>query len=488
MITKRIFLIALLAIQSLALCAKDYNASLFGIKSDGTSMNTKSIQYAIDHISENGGGRLVFYVGRYLTGTISLKSNVTLHLEEGAILLGSTNPLDYDKQGWTSLVYAKGQKNIGITGKGVIDGRGREVANNFVALVHKGIYKDPLRYDRTEADNRPMLIHMRECEDVLIKHVTMKDAASWVQTYDQCKNLVMDSIFVDSKAFWNNDGIDIVDCENVEIKNSYVDASDDAICLKSHDDTKSCKNILIKNNKIRSSANGIKFGTASRGGFENVEIIDNTVFDTFRSAVALEAVDGGFLRNVHVEGLKIYNTGNAIFLITGERVAGRKATLDNISFNNVYAEITAEKPDVEYEYEGPVEDNPRNLSPAIIISGLKDAVISDVKFNNIEIKHGGGGNPDYANVPLKDINSIPVSADKYPEFSMFKELPSWAVFIRNAKNVQFTNSVFLSEKKDFRKAVVVDKGQNITFSNTKTNGKADKNEFFQASSNQVKFN
>ena len=485
---KRIFLITLISIQSITLFAKDYSASLFGIKSDGTAMNTKSIQYGIDYISENGGGRLVFYVGRYLTGTIILKSNVTLHLEEGAILLGSINPLDYDKYGWTSLVYAKGQKNIGITGKGVIDGRGREVANNSISLVHKGIYKDPLRYDRTEADNRPMLVYMRECEDIMIKNITMKDAASWVQTYDQCTNLVMDSISVDSKAFWNNDGIDIVDCENVEITNSFIDASDDAICLKSHDDRKSCKNILIKNNKIRSSANGIKFGTASRGGFENVEIIDNIVFDTFRSAVALEAVDGGFIRNVTINGLKIYNTGNAIFLRTGERVVGRKAVLENVKFSNVYAEITANKPDVEYEYEGPVEDNPRNLSPAIIIAGLKDAIISDIQFSNIEIRHGGGANPHYANVPLASLHSIPEIAEKYPDFSMFKELPSWAVFIRDGKNIHFNKSVFSTEQKDFRKAVVVDKAQNVTFSDTKTNGKSNKNEFFQANSTQTKFN
>ncbi len=78
--------------------AKDYNASLFGIKSNGTTLNTTSIQKGIDFIHENGGGRLVFYVGRYLTGTIYLKSNVTIQLEEGAILVGSLNPLDYETE------------------------------------------------------------------------------------------------------------------------------------------------------------------------------------------------------------------------------------------------------------------------------------------------------------------------------------------------------------------------------------------------------
>ena len=113
---------------------------MFGAKSNGTTMNTTSIQKGIDFISENGGGRLVFYVGRYLTGTIYLKSNVTIQLEEGAILVGSLNPLDYEmNHNWTALIFALGQQNIGITGKGVIDGRGFEVANNLVDLIHKGV-------------------------------------------------------------------------------------------------------------------------------------------------------------------------------------------------------------------------------------------------------------------------------------------------------------------------------------------------------------
>ena len=67
--------------------AKDYNASYFGIKSNGTTLNTTSIQAAIDYIHAQGGGRLVFYVGRYLTGSIHLKSNVTIHLNEGAVIV-----------------------------------------------------------------------------------------------------------------------------------------------------------------------------------------------------------------------------------------------------------------------------------------------------------------------------------------------------------------------------------------------------------------
>ena len=159
--------------SSALLRAKDYNASMFGVKSNGTTMNTNSIQKGIDYISENGGGRLVFYVGRYLTGTIYLKSNVTIQLEEGAILVGSLNPLDYEmNNNWTALIFALNQQNIGITGKGVIDGQGFEVANNLVDLIHKGVISDPLKYDSPRETIRPQNIYFRGCRNVIIRGIT----------------------------------------------------------------------------------------------------------------------------------------------------------------------------------------------------------------------------------------------------------------------------------------------------------------------------
>src|ERR1700722_11597879 len=177
--------------------AQDYPASAFGIRSDGITLNTRSIQYAVDYIHDHGGGRLVFEVGRYLTGKIHLKSNVGFELREGAVLLGSLNPFDYDKDGFTALLLADNQQNISIGGKGIIDGQGRQVAANTVALIHSGIIKDPLTSDRPNEANRPMLIYFRSCNNVMLKNITLKNSASWVDTYDQCKDLTIDSIRVD---------------------------------------------------------------------------------------------------------------------------------------------------------------------------------------------------------------------------------------------------------------------------------------------------
>jgi polygalacturonase len=460
---KKPILFFLLLLQGVIVSAKDYPASLFGVYSDGSTLNTRSIQAAIDYINANGGGKLIFYVGRYLTGSIHLKSNVIIELKEGAVLLGSLNPYDYDKNNFTAMILARDQHDIGIIGQGVIDGQGRSVARNVVNLIHAGILVDNFKNDRPQEDHRPMIFYLRECKNVVVQGITIRNSASWVQTYDQIKNLNIDHIYVDSKAYWNNDGIDIVDCDSVSVTNSYIDAADDGICLKSHENQVFCNNIILRNNTIRSSANAIKFGTASHGGFRNIRIIDNKVYDTYRSAIALESVDGGFLDNVTIDSLKVVNTGNAIFLRLGERVIGRKGSFNKVKISNVYVEIPAGKPDAGYEYEGPIEDMPRNISP-IVIAGLPDQYISDVSFNNIEIRYPGGGSEFFANASLEKLDSIVEIPEKYPDYSMFKELPAWGIYVRHAKNLRFSNIRLTCEKKDYRMPIVLDDVHDSQFS------------------------
>ncbi len=461
--------LTVLMVSAMATSAKDYQMTLFGIKSDGVTMNTRSIQRAIDYIAQQGGGRLVFTVGRYLTGSIHLRSKVTLHLSEGAILVGSTNPYDYDMElnSWYALILANRQDSIAITGKGVIDGRGRELANNFLAQAANGIISDPLKLGRVA--NRPKLIYFRECSNVTVRDVTLQNPAFWTQTYDQCRNLLIDGITVHSRAYWNNDGMDIVDCNGALIQNCYVDATDDAICLKSHDANSLCQNITVRHNKACSSASGIKFGTASLGGFKNIRIIGNTIFDTFRSAITIQAVDGGQVDNVVVDSLRAINTGNPIYLVIGQRRGDahqlievndsinrvRHSSMSNVRISNVYAEVPATKPDAGYEYEGPTEDNPRNISPSSII-GLKGSRVTNVSIQNVEIVYPGGGDPHYAKVGIDELDKVPEMPRAYPEFSQHKELPAWGFYVRHAQGVTFRNVKLTARKADYRPAIVFD--------------------------------
>lgn len=459
---KRISLITVLVLSIFSASAKDYPASLFGIKSDGVTLNTRSIQFAIDYIAKEGGGRLVFYVGRYLTGSIHMRSNVSIHLNEGAILVGSLNPFDYDKNGWTALIFARDAKNFAITGKGVIDGQGRELAFKVVDVIQKGLVKDGFRFDRPEADARAVILYFFNCENVTMRSVTIRNSASWVQIYEQSKDIVLDSLHVDSKAYWNNDGIDIVDCEKVKITNCFVDSDDDGICIKSHTPGKRNNDIEIRNNTVRSSANGIKFGTATLGGFSNIRIINNKVFDTYRSAVTLAAVDGGYVENILVDSLYATTTGNAIFLRIGERRAGFKGRMENITISNMYCEVPLAKPDAGYEYEGPYEDMPRNISPAGIV-GLADAKIKNITLTNVTIKYPGGGNPLFSKVGIDELSKVPEKITGYPEFSMFGELPAWGLYVRHAQNLTINNLVLIADKKDYRPAVVLDDVQTASF-------------------------
>ena len=217
-----ILTLTLSLLSSVQLWAKDYRVSDFGAVADGTTLNTRALQRAIDVIHEEGGGKLIFPLGRYVSGTLHLLSGVTLHLESGAVLLGSNNPYDYDREPGlnTAFLLARGQKNIGVTGEGLIDCRGRQTAYNLVDLIHRGLVDDRLGLDRPNESIRPMIFYFRECDGVTVEGISLKNSASWVQTYDQCKNLKIDRINVESNAYWNNDGLDIVDCENVTVKNS----------------------------------------------------------------------------------------------------------------------------------------------------------------------------------------------------------------------------------------------------------------------------
>ena len=472
---RRILLLFTAMLTVLSAQAQIHQASSFGVKSDGVTLNTRSIQAAIDYISSHGGGVLELSVGRYLTGSIHMKDNVELRLLEGAVLVGSTNPYDYDMvEGNYGFLLAKGQKNISVKGKGVIDGRGFDCALNFLNLVHLGLLEDTTKNDRVT--KRPKLIYFRECENVEIEGVNLRNSAEWTLVTDQCENLTISGILLDSKNYWNNDGLDIVDCRHVLIKDSFIDASDDAICFKSHSAEHLCEDIEVRNCVARSSASGFKFGTVSKGGFKNIRIINNKVYDTHRSAITIQSVDGGEVENIFVDNLEAVNTSNAIYLRTGIRWNnGKKGYLKNITLSNIKVEVPLGKADAGYSYEGPIEDLPRNISPSGIV-GIPDIPIENVVLKNVEIIYPGGGNKNYAyrGTSPEELDSIPEMIDVYPEFSQFKELPSWGLFIRHAKGITLDNVRLVAGAKDYRPAVVADDVDGLVIKDLKTDEPASK--------------
>ena len=241
----KLFIISMLLFGTLNVAAKDYPASLFGVKSEGITLNTRSIQKAIDFISENGGGRLIFYVGRYLTGSIRLRSNVTIHLEEGAILVGTPMVYDYFAvNGIKAMIIADGQKNIGITGKGVIDGQGAEVAEQVNMQIQKGYLRESV------AQASPALIAMNNCSTITLNQINLLNASGNIQSYSGCKNLTIDSLTVKSMTLKGTKGLILTGCNEVKMSNIYFETVGEEICIDGTSENVSAVNCKNPDGKI----------------------------------------------------------------------------------------------------------------------------------------------------------------------------------------------------------------------------------------------
>lgn len=468
--------------------ANVFNIKTYGAVADGKTVNTAAVQKAIDDCFAAGGGQVTVPRGRFVTGPITLKTGVELHLQKGGDLLGSINRLDYGKEEAKALISANSQRNISVTGKGEIDGRGAEVVADLFRLLRVGNLNDAnwkVKYPREAA--RPKIIFFEACSNVTVKGVSIRNSAAWVQDYRRCNGLTIDSVNVQSTAYWNNDGIDIVDSKNVSITHCNVNASDDAICLKSEGGVPdSCVNVYVADCLLRSSASAFKIGTGSTGGFRNVQVKNLRVYDTYRSAIALEAVDGGFLENVEIENIKATNTGNAIFIRLGHRnKSDAFSTVKNVVIRNVYAEVPAGKPDAGYPLEGPGLKYPPGIKPAAngivqsvspwnnsgtdstaipyphnvfpsSVTGLPGHPVENVRLENIEIVYAGGADKRTAFFPVDSLLKITEAEASYPEFSMFGELPVWGFYARHVDGLKMKNVNLRFKKDDFRTAMIFD--------------------------------
>jgi parallel beta-helix repeat protein len=435
--------------------AMKYNITSFGAIGDGVTLNTKAIQNAIDKAYADGGGVVVIPAGKFVSGSIVLKSGISLHLEKRAVLLGSINISDYIKLNrWKALIMADSVTNISISGKGTIDGRGDQLALYIDSLFYAGKIDSHNYYlaeRRPWAELRPQIIEFNRCSHIKVTDVLIKNAACWVQTYEKCNNIIIDNIRVDSDAYWNNDGIDIVDCQNVRITNCKINSSDDGICIKSEDFSLSqiCDNIYIADCTIRSSSCAVKFGTSLVSGARNVVIKNIKVYDTYRSAIAPTA---GPLRNVIIRNIKV-----------------------TVPFN---------KPDMAYNIRGPELPYFHNVFPSSI-TGNPGVYVENVILENIKIIYPGRGNKAYANLPLYRIKDVPELETSYPEFSMFGELPAWGFYVRHVKGLTFKNINLSIKDPDYRPAMVFDDTHQLRIESLKVSGDNKPNPIFYKDTSNV---
>jgi len=262
----------------------DVNIIDYGAVADGKTLDTVAIQKALDACGKAGGGVVRVPAGVYLVGTLYLRDDVTVSLEAGATLLGSTRIEDYSPN---HLIVGKGVKNITLLGPGTIDGQGFAFwsrADGPAQAKEERITYGwvPQHSWRHNARNASDLMVLEHCSNVKISGLALQNSESWTLHLLGCDHVAIDSVRIRNRLNGpNTDGIDVQGCQGVQIANCDIDTGDDAIVLKNRNAKISyphpCKDITIANCKLTSPTNGFKIGTESYGDFENIVFRDSVI-------------------------------------------------------------------------------------------------------------------------------------------------------------------------------------------------------------------
>jgi hypothetical protein len=264
--------------------AADFDVKTYGAAGSGTTLDTAAIQRAIDAAAAAGGGTVYLPAGRFLSGAITLKSNVMLHLSPGAVLLGSTRMEDYKPK---HLIYAQGVANVAMEGSGAIDGQGD-------AFFDKDLQPLP----------RPSpLIEIWDSRGISIRDITIRNAPAWSIHPKNCHDVkIRGSWLLNNLRAINSDGIDIDSSRNEIVSDSHIEAGDDCIVLKTTDrgapPIQPTENVTVTNCVLVSAASALKLGTESYGDLRI--LFSNIVIRNSRTGLALLANDGGTMEDIAI--------------------------------------------------------------------------------------------------------------------------------------------------------------------------------------------
>ncbi|MDB5226651.1 MAG: glycoside hydrolase family 28 [Bacteroidota bacterium] len=434
--------------------ASDVNVLNYGAKGDSTTLNSAAIQKAIDACNKSGGGKVIFPAGKYLSGTIVLKDNVTLHLDKNAVILGSTDVNDYENKdpfndglgtpvGW-ALVVAIDARNVGIEGDGIIDGQGSK-------LKERQILTDT-RPEGQRWGRRPFLLRIVRCDGVTVKGVTLNYSAAWTSHFFKSKNILIEKVKIVSVGVAHNDGIDMDGSQHVRIKDCDVVSGDDALCFKTTSSTMACSDIVVTNMRLKSNQGAIKMGTESMAAFENIKISNCYIYDTNNGGIKLLTVDGAHLRNIEISDITMVNVKTPMLFRLGSRLSVFRKDQDQQqptgSFENVVVRNVKAQASANAQLKPP---------SGILITGVPGHDITNLTLENIEIDLAGGGTAENAR------QVVPEAIDKYPEVKTFGPLvPAYGVWARHVKGLRLININFNLANNDVRPALVCEDGKDIT--------------------------
>ncbi|TBH71071.1 GDSL family lipase [Aquirufa nivalisilvae] len=415
----------------------------YGATSSPTFLNTSAIQQAIDLCSAQGGGVVSIPAGFWLSGPISLKSNVNLQLEAGALLQFSHHSKDYPLVStfWEGVEAIRAQSpisaykaiNIAISGTGIIDGageawrpvkKGKLTSGEWSTLVKSGgilneskdtWYPTAGALKAANLDRpgvvaagwninnaqeikeflRPNMISLIECEQILLEGVTFQNSPAWNIHPLLCKHLTVNQIKVKNPWFaQNGDGIDIESCEYVLVKNSSFDVGDDGICLKSGKDEEGRKrarpsaHIWIDQCQVFHGHGGVVVGSEMSGGVHdlfvsNCQFLGTDVGLRFKTARGR----GGIVENVFISDILMKNiAGEAILFDMYYQGKDPLSTFGNGEEKPVIATMPVNEGTPQFRSIWVEKVRVKGAATGLLIRGLPEMPIKQIKLQDIQIE------------------------------------------------------------------------------------------------------
>ncbi|WP_263419028.1 glycoside hydrolase family 28 protein [Terriglobus albidus] len=437
----------------------------FGATGDGRTLDSSAINAAIDACARSGGGVVYLRPGVYRSGTLHLKSNVTLYLEAGSVIRGSLELNDYDEVGEIfrtgntkprSLIYAKEADNVCLAGPGRIDGQGSHFwqpsgrppasADNEWAEVASLAW-------RPKDSGRPSpMLQFVKCRWLKIEDLRIENSPGWTVSMINCENVSIQGVTIKNPITGiNTDGLDMDGCQNVFISNCSIETGDDAICLKSEDPTgegpRLARNITVTNCVLTTCCNGFKIGIGSIGGFENITFSNSAVYsdpgalkNRVISGIALEVVDGGWIEGVAISGIQMQRTRTPIFIRLGERSQPRTSVrprLRGVMIDGIQASETV---------------------LASSITGVPELMVEDVSLSNIRIENVLPARQEWIG------HVVPEMERGYPEARMFGMLPVSGLYARHVRGLKLADISLAATAGETRPAIMFDQvnGARIT--------------------------
>jgi polygalacturonase len=447
-----------------------FNVRNYGAWGDGKHLDNGAINNAIDSAYAEGGGEVLVPAGTYLCGSIHLKSNISLCLGPGAVIMGAPPEMhaydtaevfpytQYQDGGHTyfhnSLIWGENLHDVSIIGRGMINGGG---------LTSKDKEFDDSQ-TAGSIGTGDKSIALKLCKNVLIRDITIFHGGHFAILATGCDRLTIDNVTIDT----NRDGIDVDCCQNTVVTNCRVNSpNDDAICPKSSyalnrpvvTENLMITNCVVSGYKEGTLLNGtrvplnagwssgrIKFGTESNGGFKNC-VVSDCVFRNC-NGLALEEVDGGTMENIIVSNLVMEDVHHyPIYVTLGSRKRGPDATTGSSVVKNVFISNV-------------MVSNADSMS-GIQITGIPGDYIDNIQLKNIYVRYNGGG------TRVAGMKAFPELGNRYPEPSLLGENPAYGIFVRHVKNIKLINITFVTKKRDDRSAIICSDVDGLAISDLK---------------------